>query len=236
MRFLKRAVIVFIVITIIIVGSIFIDSLREKSGSGRSAPEFSLGATKDEPFVVDWPALIDRNSDTVGYLIIDGTEIHTPVVQTDNNEDYLWQDFDRNEGLGTPFLDTAHHDKSQNAVIYGHSNSQGDRQFIFDELHGFVDQDYLERHRIIRYDRPTDKKSGTNWEVFAVIVVDKDFDYRRPDFAVKEDFEAYYRAIKEKSMIASGTQAVYGDEILTLSTCFEPSPNGRIAVIAKRLP
>ena len=43
---------------------------------------------------VDFSELLKRNSDTVGWINVNNTNINYPVVQTNNNDDYLHKAFD----------------------------------------------------------------------------------------------------------------------------------------------
>ena len=43
----------------------------------------------------DYQALLDENSDCIGWLKIDGTDISYPVVQGEDNEFYLHHDFQK---------------------------------------------------------------------------------------------------------------------------------------------
>ena len=85
-------------------------------------------------------------NDIVGWISIDGTEIDFPVVQSNDNDFYLWRGIDGEEnGLGTPFLDyRCTPDFSEyNWIIYGHNieNFQ-----MFGRLQDFMQEDYFNAH------------------------------------------------------------------------------------------
>lgn len=194
---------------------------------------------REEDFMPDWNALLAENKDTVGYLIIEGTGIHTPVVQGSDNDFYLYHNFQgESDEKGTLFLDSNYsftEPKGVNSVIYGHSNMRNGDYVPFDDLHNYRSMPFLIEHELIRFDRPPEAGGNGLWQVVAILEVDKDFDYRRSDFKDKEDFESYYEAIICQSIIEMEEPVRYGDEMLTLSTCGWPSPNGRLAIIAKRI-
>ena len=55
---------------------------------------------------VDFSTLKEKNSDTVGWIQVSGTNINYPFVQTDNNTYYLKKDFNKNyNSAGWVFMD-----------------------------------------------------------------------------------------------------------------------------------
>ncbi len=92
-------------------------------------------------------ALEIRNSDSVGWLTIDGTVIDYPVVQTEDNTFYLEHSFDRKYNyVGCPFLD--YRCKSDftgfNSIIYAHHLSG--YPSMFTQITYFKDSDYMREH------------------------------------------------------------------------------------------
>ena len=51
----------------------------------------------------------------------------------------------------------------------------------------------------------------------------------------REDFDDFYQNIKGLSEYETGVSADYGDTFITLSTCAYHTPEGRFAVVAKRI-
>lgn len=51
----------------------------------------------------------------------------------------------------------------------------------------------------------------------------------------EEDFKEFYQNIQELSIYDTGVKAVYGDSLLTLSTCAYHVKNGRFVVVAKKV-
>lgn len=190
---------------------------------------------------IDWDALMAKNPETVGWLTIEGTNIDTPIVQTTDNDKYLETGFsgEYNE-QGVPFLDYEYHwdPRSQNSVIYGHSTLSTTIDYMFDQLLNYYDDpDMIYSHPTIEYRRPEQSGGDGVYEIFAVLAVEADYDYRQMDFESDETFVAYYDRIKADSVVSrSEIQITPGDEILTLSTCNRHAglADGRTAVIARR--
>lgn len=189
---------------------------------------------------IDWDALRAQNPDTVGWLTIDGTNIDTPIVQTTDNNLYLYTAFDgSSDERGVPFLDCDYQwGTSRNAVIYGHSTMRSGVHVIFDDLMTYADNPaYADQYGTMVLHRPPDLGGDATYQIFAVLIEEADYDYRQMDFASDEEFVAYYQRIKADSRYQSAVTVEPGDEILTLSTCiFNVGLNdGRLAVIGKRI-
>lgn len=58
--------------------------------------------------------------------------------------------------------------------------------------------------------------------------------YYYNDLADKDDYDYFVRSVKERSLYDTGTDAAYGDDLLTLSTCSYQVKNGRFVVVAVR--
>ncbi len=79
---------------------------------------------EQEKIVIDFPLLKERNSDTIGYLKVNGTDIQSIVVRANDNNYYLTHNFDKKiNNAGWIFAD--YHNKfdgsDKNIVIYGHN-------------------------------------------------------------------------------------------------------------------
>lgn len=191
---------------------------------------------------INWNALKAKNPDTVGWLTIEGTNIDTPIVQTTDNDYYLNIGFDGEyDECGVPFLDCDYQwdQQCRNSVIYGHSTQSTYIDYMFDALLNYHDDpEFLYKNTKIEYKRPEEQGGDGVFEIFAVLTVEADYDYRKMSFADDDEFVEYYRRIKEDSWVCRDDIAVSpGDEILTLSTCNRHAglEDGRTAVIAKRV-
>ena len=62
--------------------------------------------TLEKKYKINFNALKEKNSDTVGWLKVENTDIEFPVVQTQNNDFYLNHSFDKNyNSAGWIFMD-----------------------------------------------------------------------------------------------------------------------------------
>lgn len=101
---------------------------------------------------VDWAALKKANPDTVGWVYVPGTVINYPIVQGDDNDFYLYHDFDGEAGwlaeYGSIFLDHANNPKWTDALnfVYGHHMNDGS---MFADVTALVDQSRFDASRIV---------------------------------------------------------------------------------------
>lgn len=187
---------------------------------------------------INFPQLIDRNNNSIGWIYIPNTTINHPVVLGETNETYLNINIDGSPSIyGTIFADCNNTFKPMdtNIVLYGHNMGSG-KTAMFSQLINFSDQSYFEKRRILQFD--TIYGIG-NWEVFAAFEIDigKDnggFNYAQRNFDNKDDFGRYVDKVKSLSLITSKTPVKYGDKILTLSTCHRHflNSNNRFVVLA----
>lgn len=206
-----------------------------------NTPIIKMQVFNQEDNSLNWDKLRKTNSEAVGWLQIKGTNIDTPVVQSGDNDKYLYTAFDGSEDeRGTPFLDKDYSwdSTSRNAIIYGHSTMRSQVHVMFDDLLVYVDDpSFINEHHIIEYHQPPEKGGSSQWEIVSVIVEESDFDYLQIKFDNEQSFLDYYRNIKAHSILPTGAEIKTGDEVLTLSTCiFNVGLNdGRLAIIARKI-
>ena len=176
--------------------------------------------------------LINKNSDCIGWLRINGTKIDYPIMQKkDNPQYYLRRDFNKQYSyMGTPFMDSmCDVNYDNNLIIYGHNMKDGK---MFADLLKYRDKEYCESHNIINFVTP----NGIHkYEVIAVCKVKPDDEwYGYTCQKDKESFNNLISHIKDKSLYQIDESIEYGDFFITLSTCEYSQKDGRFIVIAKR--
>lgn len=180
-----------------------------------------------------------ENSDMVGWIRIDGTDIDYPVVQrADDPNYYLKHDFEKNyTDYGCPFMqaDCDALAPSDNLIIYGHNMKDGS---MFADLAKYRSKDFWQSHKTVCFDT---ELGSSAYEIFAVIHTTVQADsadafpfYRFVNAVAPEDFADYVSACQSRVLYDTGISAEYGDKLLTLSTCDNITDNGRWLVIAKQ--
>ncbi len=196
---------------------------------------------KDKPPVLKkYEKLYQKNRKLVGWLKIEGCDIDYPVMQTSNNEYYLDhnynQDYDKN---GSLFLDKdcTPAFPNDNMIIYGHHMKSGK---MFGKLNNYSKQDFWEKHPNFTFD--TIYETGT----YAVMYVFRSKIYAQDEIVFKyyqfidassaDEFDSNMDAMADMALYDTGVTAVYGDKLITLSTCDNAeSGEGRFVVVAKKI-
>ncbi|MBC3797967.1 class B sortase [Acetobacterium tundrae] len=180
---------------------------------------------------IDFNGLLAINSQTIGWIQIDGTPLEYPVVQTDNNDYYLHHNFSNEDSIeGTIFLDcVCNTEFTRNNVLYGHYMTN---ESMFGSLWRYQEQSYFTEHPIVKFDRPGDPG---DWEIFSAYITDADYDYRQPEFNNDTEFLNYMNRLKSLSLYDTGVVVTPTDEVLTLSTCIYTFDNARFVVNARKI-
>ena len=150
------------------------------------------------------PALIAVNGDCIGWLSIDGTSISYPVMYTPNEpQKYLRRNFyGKYSQSGVPFLDGRCSTVGGNLIIYGHNMKNGT---MFSNLKRYVDRDFLNAHRTVKFETADGVQTFTVTEVLKTNTSD-----------------AWYNRITVEG----------GGRRLVLSTCYGSGKDGRLLIIA----
>jgi len=155
---------------------------------------------------IDWAALRAINPNVVGWILIPGTSIDYPIVQTTDNATYLRRTFSGEQNpSGAIFMDrrSVPDFSHPNTIIHGHNMRDGS---MFAELMQFRDYAFLEAHPIIIIFTPNGDRV---YEIFTAPVVSQISDIYSTDHQPEE---------------------ADGQPIVTLSTCVNGSPELRMVV------
>ncbi|MCL2108513.1 MAG: class B sortase [Oscillospiraceae bacterium] len=183
----------------------------------------------------------DLNRYTINYL----------VYQTDNNSYYLDHTFDHKPSAGGAiFADFRNRfdgrDLSANTVLFGHNIYSGNyftkltRYFQAYEYRDWELTFYKNHPKVIF----NSLYEEMEWKVFAVCFFNTEEQYGEvyryivPEFSDKDHFNEYILDIMDRSVLFTDVDITYGDNILTLSTCYYPFGNNidtRVGVFARRV-
>lgn len=181
-----------------------------------------------------------ENPDFAGWIQIPDTTIDYPVMYVkEDNDTYLHSNFKKEyDAGGVPFIDgyCSLDPVSDNLIIYGHHMNDNS---MFQPLMNYKERDFFDSHKTINFDTLTEK--GT-YVIVAVVVTRALADdeegfryYGHLSFADEADFNDYMGNIQQLQLYDTGETAVYGDKLITLSTCEYSQEDGRLAVIAKKV-
>ena len=178
------------------------------------------------------------NPDMVGWIKIPGTQLNYPVLR--NSEDpnyYLKRDFYGQYARHGSVFAHALADlaaPSDNITLFGHNMGDGS---MFAALHEYEKPEFYQEHPYIFFD------TLTSHQIYRVVAAfyttDQDTTFIYHDFIDGDEahFMYYVDRCKELAMYDTGVTPVYGNKLLTLSTCDNDviDPHGRFVVVAMRV-
>ena len=166
---------------------------------------------------INFQDLININSDFVGWIKIEGTNINYPIVQGTNNTYYLKHSFYKEySNAGSIYMDaTANSNfESKNTFIYGHYTSDGS---MFGQLGKYMKQGFYDKHKEIYI---YTSEQNYKLEVFSVHVDKASSKSYQMNFTTDEAYKDYIELMKSYSVIKSDIVVDYtNDRIVTLYSC-----------------
>ncbi|MBQ9632428.1 MAG: class B sortase [Lachnospiraceae bacterium] len=189
----------------------------------------------------EYQAAFDENNELVGWLTIPDTAIDYPVVQkADDNEYYLSHAFDNTpDTAGTLFVDYRSDitNPTTNTIIYGHNMHN---KTMFGTVSDYLDRNFFETHKRVQFNTIFEKRE---YEIVAVclaeVIYQDENSYRYYNFiqaSNQAEGAAFVAKVKALSVFGEDIDLVKTDEILTLSTCNDYVQDGRLFLVARRLP
>lgn len=180
---------------------------------------------------VDFNELKQKNSDTVGLIKVNGTNVNYPIVQSNDNTYYLKHAFDKSKNsAGWVFADYRNNmvNFDKNTVIYGHSRSN---QTVFGSLKKVLNKSWYgnKDNHIIKLSTPTE---NTLWQIISIYTIKPESYYITTKFS-NSQFQTFVKTIKERSQINFSGTINENDKILTLSTCEDVAGTTRLVIHAK---
>lgn len=178
------------------------------------------------------------NSDIIGWIKIDGTNIDYPIMQ--NGDYYLHKDIYKNySSHGTPYLAPfCNLKKSDNLIIYGHHMKDNT---MFSQLEKYKNYNFYLKHKYIKFF--TIENGRTIENTYEVMIVFKTIAYSDEgfryysytDFQNYEDYEEFVENCRNLEFYYTGVSGTHQDKYITLSTCEYSQKNGRMVVVAKKI-
>lgn len=214
------------------------DDLSSQFHNGREQESLQPPPSSPEPQRLSrFANLYEENGDIVGWINIPAADVDLPVVQGDNNEFYLYHDFNgRFTRYGSIFLCTDKeihpHRITQNLSVYGHNTRNGS---MFGRLSRFRNIDTLRNNPTFTF---TTLYEEIEWVIFALFVTNADpaqdngnfFEYRETDVT-----QELLDEIHARSMITTGVPVNTSDQLLSLTTCTHEFHDARLVVFARQV-
>lgn len=167
---------------------------------------------------IDFNALKAQNSDTVGYIKVNGTSIDYIVVKSNDNDYYLNHDFNKNyNSAGWIFADYRNKldTTDKNIVIYGHNMRDGS---MFGTLKNILKSEWQNDTNNREITLVTEL-GQYKYQVFSVYSRNAEDYYINTDFNTQEEYINFINEIRSRSIYDFGVEVNENDKILTLSSC-----------------
>ena len=179
------------------------------------------------PIDVDFDALLDENSDVVGWLYCEDTVINYPIVQGPDNNYYLDKLLNKTFNIcGTLFVDYRNNrdfSHYQN-ILYGHKMKNGS---MFGSIPGYKKQEYYEEHPVMYLMTPEQ-------DYKVVLIAGYVVPSNASEYMIAENEEERDMLIEKaraKSTFQADVEILETDRLLTMSTCVTDYQSARYMLL-----
>ncbi len=187
-------------------------------------------------------SLIAENADIKAWISVDGTKINNPVYQTNDNKYYQAYNMEKEKShYGALFFDKKDTIKkdttSKNLTVYGHNTTNG---IMFGDLDSYHSLSFYKNNPTIKLKTLYNQSEYLIFAVFITNAKPQDdngvvFNYTQAEFADYDEFSAFVKEAKKRSLISVPIEFGEQDELLTLSTGSTEFENARFVVMAKKI-
>lgn len=168
---------------------------------------------------VDFSELKKTNSQTVGWIQVNGTNINYPFVQNMDNDYYLTHAFDQSYNeAGWVFMDYRNNISSfdKNTILYAHGRWD---TTMFGSLKNILTSNWISNSNNYVVKLSTEYEN-TLWQVFSIYRIPTTSDYLQIHFGTDDSFVQFAEKLLARSDYNFNTAVKANDRILTLSTCY----------------
>ena len=194
----------------------------ETNNSG-SLPE----KTKEPDIEIDFNSLKKENADIVGWIYSPETVINYPVLQGEDNNEYLYHLPNGKYNIsGSIFADCRNSEfgLDSNYIIYGHHMKNDS---MFGTIYEYRSEEYYKKHPVIYYLTPDKNYKLELYSGFVAKTDSSVFEINK----TTSDMDEYMKEIAKKPRFKTNAEYASGDKIVTLSTCTNVSDNERFVLI-----
>lgn len=182
------------------------------------------------PLSIHFDALLEENMDVVSWIYSEDTPINYPVVQSSDNDHYLYRMLDGTDNsAGSIFMDyrNASDLSDLNTIIYGHNMKN---ETMFGTLKHYQSQQYYEEHPDIYLSTPQEDykielvagyQTDTSAEIF----------HNLPE--TTEEVALLFDEVTKRSTFQTNASFQKGDRLITLATCSTGDRTDRYVLIGK---
>ena len=167
-------------------------------------------------YKIDFTSIKEKNSDTVAWIKLFGTNIEYLVVKANDNEFYLNHDFDKKErSSGWVFANYLNKfdGTDKNISLFAHARIDGS---MFGTLKNALTSEWQKENNSLLF---ITEKGSFLYQVFSTYKVLDEALFFSNSFASDEDYMSFLKTIKSRSNYDYQVELNKNDKIITLSTC-----------------
>lgn len=186
---------------------------------------------------IDFEQLAAVSPDIYAWLEVPDTQIDEPVLQHAGDDLYYnsHNAYGEYYMCGAVFSQETYNDRTFDApitILYGHGTVLG-QPGAFHELNSYADEEYFDAHRQMIVYTPS---AMYVYRVFAAFVHGREHLLYYYDFSDPAIFSGFFHTVRQSadpaySHFDDSCWPEPGDQVLALSTCFEPDKNRRYLVM-----
>lgn len=191
-----------------------------------------------EGLQLKYAKLYAQNTDFVGYLTAEGSDLDSPIVQGETDEEYVEKNFNGEyTKYACPFVTSSNKisELDGNTVIYGHRMRDGS---IFGTLDQFRTLEGYKKAPVITFNT---LYRDYSFKIIGAMITNIDpkddngyvFTYYWTNLNNELNQTAYLNQLSQRSLYDTGVDVLPSDKLLTLSTCCKDFENGRFVIVAR---
>ena len=177
---------------------------------------------------IHFDELKKTNSDTIAWIVVEGTNVNYPIVQSSDNDYYLTHSFDKSYSTGGwTFMDYRNDSKlsDNNTIFYGHN-------LLNKTSFGSLDNIFSSSKNEIKILVVTDDGHIYTYQVFSGYVIDPEVYYLQTNFYDDSEYQTFLDTLSGRNILPVSSNVSIKDKIITLSTCTDDN-KGRKVIHAK---
>ena len=183
--------------------------------------------------VYDFGQLHEQNQDIYAWIVVPGTQVDYPLLQSETDNYYLDYNLDHSKGYpGCIYTNQCNRKdfSDYNTVLYGHNMKNGS---MFGSIHSFEDETFFDGHPYIYVYTENERLTYEIYEAAKFTDV-----YIPSEYVIisKDDRDQFLADVREKVSdnklhVREDMEIGEDDRLITLSTCVSGERNHRYLVI-----
>lgn len=189
---------------------------------------------KINPRAEEIQSLKEINNEVVGILSVPDTNIDYPVLQSKDNDFYLYRDIEKNKNRsGSIFMDfeCIMEEDPNNLIIYGHNMKS---KIMFSDLAKFKEKEYFDSHKDIFLFLPEETRVFKIIGGFVLDLTDESSFFQFNSFVKNDesmDTVKYLEEVKKRALNFRDIPYDTNSRVISLSTCSYESDNARFILV-----